>query len=212
MKKLFALLALLSSGAVQAAPVTIDFEGVVADDGSLILDPDYQDSGFLIEATQFAGIEGKDSSLNPLDSAALFWCGVYEPSFVDCLGDEVTLSHEDSVFSLQSFDVAVSPSQIQGTADTIIVLEGKTAGGGVLQESIEFGLGLQSIVLGSEWSDLESVSFSARVSISGNGNTLLSFSPVIDNIVVTAVPAPAAVWLFGSALAGLGWMRRKQTV
>ncbi|MCP4831207.1 MAG: VPLPA-CTERM sorting domain-containing protein [Gammaproteobacteria bacterium] len=31
-----------------------------------------------------------------------------------------------------------------------------------------------------------------------------------DNVVVTAVPVPAAVWLFGSALAGLGWMRRKQ--
>ena len=29
--------------------------------------------------------------------------------------------------------------------------------------------------------------------------------------VVSAVPVPAAVWLFGSALAGLGWMRRKQT-
>ena len=28
----------------------------------------------------------------------------------------------------------------------------------------------------------------------------------------TAVPIPAAVWLFGSALAGLGWMKRKQTV
>jgi hypothetical protein len=27
---------------------------------------------------------------------------------------------------------------------------------------------------------------------------------------VSAVPVPAAVWLFGSALAGLGWMRRKQ--
>jgi hypothetical protein len=26
---------------------------------------------------------------------------------------------------------------------------------------------------------------------------------------VTAVPVPAAVWLFGSALAGLGWFRRK---
>jgi hypothetical protein len=26
------------------------------------------------------------------------------------------------------------------------------------------------------------------------------------------VPVPAAVWLFGSALAGLGWMRRKQTI
>ena len=28
---------------------------------------------------------------------------------------------------------------------------------------------------------------------------------------VTAVPIPAAVWLLGSALAGLGWLRRKQT-
>ena len=28
----------------------------------------------------------------------------------------------------------------------------------------------------------------------------------------TAVPIPAAAWLFGSALAGLGWIRRKQTV
>jgi hypothetical protein len=28
----------------------------------------------------------------------------------------------------------------------------------------------------------------------------------------SVVPLPAAVWLFGSALAGLGWIRRKQTV
>ncbi len=28
----------------------------------------------------------------------------------------------------------------------------------------------------------------------------------------SVVPIPAAVWLFGSALAGLGWLRRKQTV
>jgi hypothetical protein len=28
----------------------------------------------------------------------------------------------------------------------------------------------------------------------------------------TVVPIPAAVWLFGSALAGLGWLRRKQTL
>jgi hypothetical protein len=32
------------------------------------------------------------------------------------------------------------------------------------------------------------------------------------SIVGTVVPVPAAVWLFGSALAGLGWMRRKQPV
>jgi hypothetical protein len=29
---------------------------------------------------------------------------------------------------------------------------------------------------------------------------------------ISAVPVPAAVWLFGSALGGLGWMRRRKTV
>lgn len=29
---------------------------------------------------------------------------------------------------------------------------------------------------------------------------------------MTVVPVPAAVWLFGSALAGLGWMRRRRVV
>ncbi|NND53340.1 MAG: VPLPA-CTERM sorting domain-containing protein [Gammaproteobacteria bacterium] len=28
---------------------------------------------------------------------------------------------------------------------------------------------------------------------------------------ISAVPIPAAAWLFGSALAGLGWLRRRQT-
>ena len=32
------------------------------------------------------------------------------------------------------------------------------------------------------------------------------------SLVGAVVPVPAAIWLFGSALAGLGWMRRKQTV
>jgi hypothetical protein len=37
----------------------------------------------------------------------------------------------------------------------------------------------------------------------------VSFNLISD---VTVVPIPAAVWLFGSALAGLGWMRRRKTV
>jgi hypothetical protein len=47
------------------------------------------------------------------------------------------------------------------------------------------------------------------------GTTVWGGQTFIRDIVsgtVTAVPIPAAVWLFGSALAGLGWMRRKQTV
>ena len=30
------------------------------------------------------------------------------------------------------------------------------------------------------------------------------------SVSASNVPIPAAIWLFGSALAGLGWMRRKQ--
>jgi hypothetical protein len=35
--------------------------------------------------------------------------------------------------------------------------------------------------------------------------------PSHDTAWSYTVPIPAAVWLFGSALAGLGWMRRKQS-
>jgi hypothetical protein len=43
---------------------------------------------------------------------------------------------------------------------------------------------------------------------SEDGKAQTSFQGAIS---YSAVPVPAAVWLFGSALAGLGWMRRKQT-
>lgn len=36
--------------------------------------------------------------------------------------------------------------------------------------------------------------------------------PITGSVVANVIPIPAAAWLFGSALAGLGWMRRKQTV
>ena len=38
----------------------------------------------------------------------------------------------------------------------------------------------------------------------GQGRGIISGS-------ISTVPVPAAVWLFGSALAGLGWMKRKHT-
>jgi hypothetical protein len=39
-----------------------------------------------------------------------------------------------------------------------------------------------------------------------------SYTAGVFLVRTTAVPVPAAVWLFGSALAGLGWLRRKQVV
>jgi hypothetical protein len=41
------------------------------------------------------------------------------------------------------------------------------------------------------------------------GSVFLDFDATLS---ITAVPIPAAAWLFASALAGLGWLRRRQTV
>jgi hypothetical protein len=50
--------------------------------------------------------------------------------------------------------------------------------------------------------------FSNLVSVEIPGGQGSGYS--IDNIVVTVVPIPAAIWLLGSALGLLGWLRRKQ--
>ncbi|MCP3906471.1 MAG: hypothetical protein GY712_00415, partial [Oceanicoccus sp.] len=52
------------------------------------------------------------------------------------------------------------------------------------------------------------VDLADRVQLKG-GNEEVSFVGV--SLRYNVVPIPAPVWLFGSALAGLGWFRRKQT-
>jgi len=50
--------------------------------------------------------------------------------------------------------------------------------------------------------------------LADNAISIEGFYGPTRNIIsgsVSAVPVPAAVWLFGSALAGLGWLRRKRT-
>ncbi len=61
-----------------------------------------------------------------------------------------------------------------------------------------------------DWLNLEAVFFDvSSTTLSGFPSETLSMT--IDNVNASVVPIPAAVWLFGSALAGLGWFRRRQT-
>ena len=56
-----------------------------------------------------------------------------------------------------------------------------------------------------DWLNLQEVSFSVSYPLVSNGTQVFE----IDNISANVVPIPAAVWLFGSGLGFLGWMRRK---
>ena len=44
-----------------------------------------------------------------------------------------------------------------------------------------------------------------------DANTDAAAIPSLPTVTASVVPLPAAAWLFGSALAGLGWMRRRKT-
>ena len=62
-----------------------------------------------------------------------------------------------------------------------------------------------TVVFNDDWNNVSRINFEDGVH-SGFGGTY--FGIPIDNFSATVVPIPGAVWLFGTALAGLGWIRR----
>ena len=68
------------------------------------------------------------------------------------------------------------------------------------------GIGWQTIQFDSSFQGIHRLTYESQEQ---TWETTYGF---VDNITVNVVPIPAAAWLFGSALAGLGWLRRKQSV
>ena len=69
-----------------------------------------------------------------------------------------------------------------------------------------------------DWLDLRAVRFEVVSSCAGDECGISgqidfdTLSIYVDNVTVQAVPVPATAWLFGSALAGLGWIRRRRSL
>ena len=133
---------------------------------------------------------------------------------VNC-GAQVTAGNTFSVFGDQyffdiyaEFDISRSDGGVFAVHSMDLLLDtgvgrltGTTAGGASITGTLaDLGQG--------DWLNLVSFGYYS----SNPGGTPIPAIIEVDNIILEAVPIPASVWLFGSALAGLGWLRRRQTV
>jgi hypothetical protein len=98
------------------------------------------------------------------------------------------------LFAIESADIATIGNDLEWFPK--LTITGYRSDGVTLQI---YGIG--ATTFGSEWTNLERIEFNALQSgISTNS---------IDNIVVSTVPVPPAIWLFASALFGLmRWRKR----
>lgn len=121
---------------------------------------------------------------------------VGDPGCGGCLTLDISVeSISGDEFNLGSLDILV------GSLFPSASITGVYAGGGNISRSVSTA-GWQTEAFGAAWNGLDSLSISMN---SASGVDVLG----LDNFTATVVPVPAAVWLFGSALAGLGWMRRR---
>jgi len=195
-----AVLTILATVA-QAAPVTINFEEFSAQP---VANPTtLQSQGFNISGGGSEGTNGFAAmALKTGANGTLVFSGDAKGIPLDGFGPEVAFTLERSdgtAFALYSVDFmgsGVGTGSIFGYTD-----DGRTITNDAnyfFYEYVDFGT--------ADWLNITGAQFLVR----GDGFTdCCQAYAEIDNIVVgAAVPIPAAVWLFGSALALLGWIRQ----
>jgi hypothetical protein len=185
MRSLISALILFISGTMPAAAatVTIDFEYLPLG-GAPAPGPGYVEvatAGFLFTSQEGVFESGGNKYIAGLSSGGLFEL------------PEIWIQKEDGgAFSLMSADIGGSVEGYYATSDA-----------GDFDHTT--GPSLSELGAGA-WLNINTLY------LYGQGGQPGFVINTLDNVVVgAAVPIPAAVWLFGSALAGLGWLRRKQT-
>lgn len=88
-----------------------------------------------------------------------------------------------------------------------IVIGGNTSG-------VDFMVGLSNdfrVRFDIDLSDFSVISVVEDLAYVTTVNPFLRGPTTVQLVSAKVIPLPPAIWLFGSALAGLGWLRRKQT-
>ncbi|MCP4832859.1 MAG: hypothetical protein GY886_11665 [Gammaproteobacteria bacterium] len=197
MKKIIILAALTMVGAAPAFAVTIDFDGTLPTYTNLAT---YQEEGFTL-TSNMPDATLIDDNNTVRQSVGIFSGGTNSQSiFWGANGETSTLSLSNDqgfVFDVLSLDA----SSLYNAAG-VLNLSGTLAGGAVVTENLVLNGTISTYNLSN---------------MMGLTNMLISFDGSVydapydlDNIVMSTVPVPAAVWLFASGLFGLiGWSRRR---
>ena len=192
----------------KASTVTIDFEEFALGDGggSLggVYDPDPPYAVPLVsEGYEISGA-GRPTDSNPFYSAEVTTGTNTGGSLA--YGAGVSGLGQDGY----NYRASISIDRVDGgvfaihSLDLFLDSNGFTDIRGILSNGA--GVSLTGVTVGTgDWLNLKRITFSAEGDGFGPGYGTVE----VDNIAVSAVPVPAAVWLFGSALAGLGWVRKR---
>jgi hypothetical protein len=205
MRKLLFMCVLLAGGVAQAATVTVDFQEYCCAPGGGIIAPapdPVTAQGFTFGGGYLSNGFGSGSDF------AYYADTHYSPSqdiYGSTMGFERTDGEAFALYSLnwELFNGYYEEAYYLDYIDVDFV--GYLAGGGtvVTSDLTDFGQG--------DWLNIVGVDiWTAGPSASIDPDWAYHTSKLNSMVVGAAVPVPAAVWLFGSALAGLGFVRRNQ--
>lgn len=189
-----ASLFLVTSGAQAASISTITFD----DQPEVYFSTPIVDSGFEF-ASNYDGFGTNNNRLWPSNGTMhlMSWTNRGSESGFDMA------STAGDLFNVHSFDFAggyVRGSNPVNSLEVTGWLDGVQVDTATFVSGTDFLTGASYSTLDIEFFGIDQLTVTAF-----GRNNRANF----ENFKVSAVPVPAAVWLLGSALAGLGWLRRK---
>ncbi|MCF6250517.1 MAG: hypothetical protein L3J75_04490 [Methylococcaceae bacterium] len=205
-KSLYSALLMFSavflSTSVSAVPVTMTLENLLADQST-----PYTEFGYTLEAPG-SHMHNTFNLINFTNAAQLA---------ADTTGMKLTKAG-GGLFDLISLD-AVNVLGLDATTGSFAIQIDGFAGG-ILKTSKQLLTGTSGVIdfLSGDalWGGVDEVRFWFESQPTGFGSfsTFAGDDFKFDNVLVqpSAVPLPAAVWLFFSAITGLGFMRKQQSV
>ena len=224
MRSPIGLALLLFSMAAQAAPVTWHLQDVVFDDGatasgSFVYDADTGNYSSIDITTTDSGSTTDSSAAFQWNSDDFKWVELNAPGGGAMNGwryADLTVDNEGWAYSFWdsseiSFPIDGSHLAFEGkfACDSYYFL-GCDEAGSLPVMFWEFSNGLTNA--GGTINVQSAAEFRCASGFGGCEFPSFGDSRSIVSGVITTVPIPAAAWLFGSALAGLSWLRRKESV